>query len=55
MIDKVSEQYRCNWDEACKLNVYEFLNVYSYWIARNRYEIAVQKAEYEKVKAKYKR
>ena len=55
MIDVVSETYRCNWEEACKLNVYEFLNVYSYFIAKQRTEQALMKAEYEKIKAKYKR
>lgn len=55
MIDVVSETYRCNWDEACHLNVYEFLNVYSYFIAKQRTEQAMMKAEYEKIKAKNRR
>jgi len=54
MIDVVSETYRVNWEEACRLNVIEFLNVYGYYVAKNNYEIALKKAEYEKIKAKHK-
>lgn len=55
MIDIVSETYRCNWYEACHLHVYEFLNTYSYFIAKQRTEQAMLKAEYEKIKAKHGR
>ena len=55
MIDIVSETYRCNWDEACHLNVYEFLNVYSYFIAKQRTEQAIMKAEYDRIRAKHGR
>ena len=55
MIDVVSETYRCNWDEACHLNVYEFLNVYSYFVAKQRTEQAMMKAEYDKIRAKHGR
>ena len=55
MIDIVSETYRCNWDGACHLNVYEFLNVYSYFIAKQRTEQAIMKAEYDRIRAKHGR
>lgn len=35
MIDAVSEIYRCDWDKATKIPVMEFLNVYSYTVAKN--------------------
>lgn len=52
MIDTVSSTYNCDWDKACKLNVNEFLNVYSYHIAKTRREIEIQKEAYNKMKAK---
>ncbi len=52
MIDTVSSTYNCDWEKACKLNVNEFLNVYSYHIAKTRREIEIQKEAYNKMKAK---
>ena len=54
MIDIVAQTYRCNWDEACHLNVYEFLNVYSYFIATQRMEKKMMEQEYAKIKSKYR-
>lgn len=54
MIDTVSTMYRCDWEKACNLPVYEFLNVYSYSIAKNRFEVNQQKAAYEQIKNKYR-
>ena len=52
MIDTVSTMYNCDWEKACRLNVNEFLNVYSYHIAKTRREIEIQKEAYNKMKAK---
>ena len=52
MIDVVSTVYHCDWEKACQLNVNEFLNVYSYHIAKTRREIEIQKEAYNKMKAK---
>lgn len=54
MIDLVSETYKCDWDRACHMNVFEFLNVYSYAIAKLQTEQAMIKASYDKIKSKYK-
>jgi hypothetical protein len=53
MIDIVSQTYKCNWDEACHLNVFEFLNTYSYYVATQRMEQSMIKAEYDRIKAKH--
>lgn len=55
MIDAVSETYRCPWDYAMKLPCMEFLNVYSYMLAKTRTQNAIMKAEYDKMKARYGR
>lgn len=54
MIDVVSETYRCNWEEACRLGVIEFLNVYSYYVSKQRTEQAMMKAEYDRLRTKHK-
>lgn len=35
MMDAVSEIYRCDWEKVTRLNVMEFLSIYSYVIAKN--------------------
>lgn len=53
-IDRVAEQYKCDWEKAANLPVMEFLNVLSFAIAKNKYEIAQQKAAYDRIKSKNK-
>lgn len=44
MIDRVSETYRTDWDSVTKMNVIEFLNVYSYSISKQKLqEVQVNK------------
>lgn len=54
MLDSVSETYRCDWEKASRMNVYEFLNIYQYRYRKLEYENARTKAEYDKIKSKYK-
>lgn len=55
MIDLVAQTYRCDWEKACHLNVYEFLNTYSYFVATQRMEKKMMEQEYAKIKAKHGR
>lgn len=55
MIDAVSETYRCSWDAALNLPCMEFLNVYSYMLAKTRTQNAMMKAQYDQMKARYRR
>lgn len=52
MIDRVATMYHCDWGKAVSLGVYEFLNIFSYSIAKDRFEISRQKAAYDQMKAK---
>ena len=55
MIDIVAQTYRCSWEQACKLNIYEFLNTYSYFIATQAMEKKMMENEFARIKAKHGR
>lgn len=38
MVDAVSEIYRCSWDRVFDMNVFEFLNIYSYVVAKGEHQ-----------------
>lgn len=50
MIDVVSETYRTSWDRVTELPVVEFLNVFSYRIATDRYIKDQMDREYARMK-----
>lgn len=53
MIDRVAEMSTGkDWDKAVKKNVYEFLSIYSYSIAKQKLQEDMMKAEHDKMKAK---
>lgn len=50
MISTVSHEFLCSWDEACKLPVIEFLNVYSFVTARKERELEIQRKSLRNIK-----
>lgn len=50
MIDVIANMYRCNFDEACNLNVYLALNIYCYAVSKSQFEAAEIKKTYEKLR-----
>lgn len=53
MIDRVAEMSTGNdWDKAVNKNVFEFLSIYSYSIAKQKHQENIMKMENEKMRAK---
>ena len=53
MVDVVAEQ-SCgnNWDKATSKNIMEFMSIYSYVTAKQRYQQSEMKKQYEIMKSK---
>lgn len=52
MISAVAHEYNCSWDKACELTAIEFLNVFSFIMAKKNREIEIQRAELAKIRRK---
>lgn len=53
MIDRVAEMATGHvWREATRMNIYEFLSIYSYCIAKQRQEQNELKRQYESMKTR---
>lgn len=53
MIDRVAEMSTGkDWDRAVNKNVFEFLSIYSYSIAKQKQQENIMKMENEKMRAK---
>lgn len=50
MMKKVADLYNCDMGEAVKLNVFEFLNLYGYQLAKEKLEENARKEEIRKIK-----
>lgn len=54
MLKDVADFYNCDLEKAGKLNVYEFLNILSFVYFRRQEEEKMMRAEYAKMKSKYR-
>lgn len=45
MISTVAHEYNTSWDKACEISAIEFLNVYSFVVARKTRELEIQRKE----------
>lgn len=53
MIETVAEMYKCDFDKAAKLDIMEFLSIYSYAYNKRKLQEDMMKREYARINRKH--